>query len=104
MLSRREINPEKVATSAAVWNVSKWGESQYGDSNGLYQPMLAALDTRNGAKANNSKEALIGVTAIARGLVLVTNDRRQGEAGRELGGEAISFDDFLHLRQSGVTR
>jgi hypothetical protein len=72
-----DIEPEKVPTSAAVWNVSRWNESTYGDSNGLYQPMLAALNVRNGGKANNVMDTLIGGTAIARGLTLVTNDRHR---------------------------
>lgn len=41
-----DIEPEKLPTAAAVWNVSKWNECQYGDSSALYQPMLAALNIR----------------------------------------------------------
>jgi predicted nucleic acid-binding protein len=89
------IDPAKVSTSAAVWNVSELGGAEWGDANGLYQPLLAALNARNGGKRNNAQDALIGVTAIARGMILVTNDADLAEAVRGLGGAAVSFENFL---------
>jgi predicted nucleic acid-binding protein len=91
------LAPEKVLTSVAVWNESKWGEARWGDSrsHSVYESLVRTLNTRNGSKANNARDALIGVTAIAEGMTLVTNDRDQGAVVRELGGRAVSFDAFL---------
>ncbi len=69
------VEAVRVPTSAAVWNESKWDEAEWGDADGMYAAFLAALDARNGGRSNNSKDALIGVTALARDMVLVTDDR-----------------------------
>ncbi|MEA3197457.1 MAG: hypothetical protein QOF32_1509 [Gammaproteobacteria bacterium] len=91
----RAIDPVRVSTSAAVWNVSEWGEAQWGDAHGLYQPLLSALNARNGGKRNNQQDALIGVTAIAREMILVTNDADLAAAVQELGGVALPFESFI---------
>jgi predicted nucleic acid-binding protein len=91
----QKIDPARVPTSAAVWNLSEWGGAEWGDANGLYQPLLAALNERNGAKSNNPQDALIGVTAISRGLTLVTNDADLAATVREMGGDVMSFEAFI---------
>jgi hypothetical protein len=95
----QQIGPERVSTSVAVWNESKWDEAEFGteSANQLYQSLHQKLDARNGGKPNNVKDALIGVTALVRALTLVTNDRDLAEVTRELGGDAITFEDFVRM-------
>jgi len=61
----------------------------------LYQPLLEALNARNRGKLNNAQDALIGVTAIARGLTLVTDDSDLAAAVAERGGQVMSFHKFV---------
>ncbi len=91
----QKIDPTKVPTSAAVWDVSRWNESEWSKPDGVFGPLLYALNARNGSKPNNTQDALIGATAIARGLVLVTNDVDLADEVRKFGGEAISFESFV---------
>jgi predicted nucleic acid-binding protein len=70
--------------------------------------LLAALQTIDAVKADgdseaaasspsssNDRAAVIGATAMARGLTLVTDDRELAAAVRGLGGHVISFADFM---------
>ncbi len=49
------VEQERVPTAAAVWNVSKFNEAEWGDAGGRYGPMLASLNAKNGGKANNAQ-------------------------------------------------
>lgn len=93
----RAIDPAKVSTSAAVWNVSEWGGAQWGDADGRYQPLLSALIARNGGKQNNAQDALIGVTAITRGMTLVTNDADLAASVQELGGRGAIIREVYRV-------
>ena len=46
----QKIDPAKVRTSVMVWDVSEWDGANWGASNNSYQPLLAALNARNGSK------------------------------------------------------
>lgn len=89
------VEQEAVPTAAAVWGVSEWGGAEWGDAGGLYERMLTSLNTLNRSKENNARDVLIGLTVLKRGLVLVSDDRDLRSVVRELGGEAISFEEFL---------
>ncbi|MFC4311237.1 type II toxin-antitoxin system VapC family toxin [Steroidobacter flavus] len=89
------IEQESVPTAAAVWDVSEFGAAEWGGADGLYDKVLTSLSKRNNNKDNNVRDVLIGVTAIKRGLTLVTNDRDLATVVREHGGNSISFEELL---------
>lgn len=89
------VEQETVPTAAAVWGVSEWGGAEWGDADGLYGKMLANLNQRNKNKGNNAHDVLIGVTAIKRQCVLVSNDGDLREVVIEHGGHAITFEEFM---------
>jgi predicted nucleic acid-binding protein len=93
----KQIDPARIATSVAVWNVSKWDEAEWGSEEDSlnYTSLLSILNTVNKAKANNSKDALIGATALAHGMVLVTDDGDLAAAVGARGGTVMAFAEFL---------
>lgn len=90
-----KVPQERVPTAAALWNVSKYGEAEWGDAGGLYGRLLASLDARNGSKPNNAQDILTAVTAHKRQLTLVTDDKDLATVMRDHGGEAISVEEFI---------
>lgn len=89
------IDHVRIATSVAVWGESEWGESEFGGGgDNRFELMLDALNIRNGSKANNARDILIGLTALARGYTLVTNDADLSAVVSEFGGAVISFEDL----------
>lgn len=89
------IDPEHVATSAALWDVSEWDASESGGDDRLYEQMYAALTERNQDKrGNNAKDVLIALTALKRGYTLVTNDADLTDVLGQFGGEAMRYDAF----------
>jgi predicted nucleic acid-binding protein len=88
------VEHERVPTAAAVWNVSEYGEAEWGDADGLYGEMLQSLNARNGNKPNNARDILTAVTAHKRQLVLVTDDVDLATVMRAHGGAALSFQEF----------
>jgi predicted nucleic acid-binding protein len=88
------VKCERVPTAAAVWNVSNWGEAQYGDADGGYSRMLDSLNRRNSNKRNNAQDVLTAITALKRGLILVTDDADLADVFREFGDRSMSFSDF----------
>jgi hypothetical protein len=91
------VEREQIPTAAAVWDVSKWNEAEWGDARGLYGVMLERLNRMNTNKANNAQDVLTALTALKRGLRLVTDDRDLTTVMREHGGSALSFDEFMAL-------
>ncbi len=88
-----DIKQNKIPTSSAVWDVSRWGESKWSDGK-LYEKILNDLNEIK-KKDNNIQDVLIGETAIKNGLILVTNDKALAEAVKKNSGEAITLNDFL---------
>lgn len=77
---------QSVATSAAVFGVSKWGQSKYATSESHYAEIasrLVALKRRKGYA--NEVDALIADTCIQNGLLLVTNDGNLKEVAQAFG-------------------
>jgi predicted nucleic acid-binding protein len=93
------VPQETVPTAAAVWDVSEWDGAEWGDAGGSYPAMLTRLNQLNGSKPNNAQDILIGVTALKRGYVLVTEDGDLTTLMREFGGHTIRYEDFAaHAR------
>ncbi|AXK81124.1 hypothetical protein DW352_11720 [Pseudolabrys taiwanensis] len=65
------IPTEQIATSGAVWDVSRWGEATWGDT-----ATNQALDQLIGGNVRHAPDALIGVTAAHHVDLLVTEDAR----------------------------
>ena len=90
----QEVEREQIPTAAAVWNVSKYGEAEWGDADGGYGRMLESLNRRNSSKSNNAQDVLTAITALRRGLTLVTDDADLAAVLREFAGRALSFSEF----------
>ena len=104
-------NGVKLPTEAAVWGVSKWNECKWG--NGIKIPtenfVLDVSRLDGGAKLGGTtyfealqngnlkhiEDALIGETAIVNNLTLVSNDKNFRNKVNELGGKALSFNEFI---------
>ena len=82
-----KIRPILISTSSCAFDVSRFDESKFGD--GIIF---------NKIKKGNIKyveDALIGETAIKEGIILVTNDKRLKKTVIELGGNALSLNEFI---------
>jgi predicted nucleic acid-binding protein len=82
----KKINPEIVPTESFVLGFSALGQAKLG--NGGY-----IEDLRKG-NINNTKDALIGEAAIKNNCVLITDDDVLRKRVIDLGGKAISFNDY----------
>jgi predicted nucleic acid-binding protein len=86
---------QRVPTESAMWDVSEWDEAKWGTDDDLFEQMLGALNPRNGSKQNNSRDILIGETAIRREFCLVTDDADLSDVVRDFGGQPMRLQDFL---------
>ncbi len=86
----QSVEAERVPTAAAVWDVSKWGEAEWGDGDGFYGAPLESLNKMNNSRKNNAHDVLIALTAIKRGQVLVTTDGDLAGVCGQHGGSAIT--------------
>ena len=82
------LEQTKVLTESAVFDVSKWDECKFTAEDNLIEEL------RKGNLAH-TEDALIGETAIRNEYILVTNDPRFLKRVQELGGKAITFEQFL---------
>jgi len=89
------IDSAQIPTSSAIWNISEYGNAEYGTPDGLFQSLLANLNGRNKSKKNNAKDILIAETAIRHNLILVTDDHDLSDVVCEAGGNAIGLSQFL---------
>lgn len=80
-----EVRAEKVATTSAVYDVSRWGEASYTGADSRYKDILERLNARR-MKVNNIHDALIGDTCLQLGISLVTNDQDFKSVMEGLGG------------------
>ncbi len=53
-----EAPSQRVPTESAMWDVSEWGEANWGRDDSLFENMLNALNRRNGSKQNNGRDIL----------------------------------------------
>ncbi len=82
-----EIRPEKIPTESFIIGTSRIGSAKIGDGH-----LIEELRMGNYKKTN---DALIGETAIKNNLILITNDKKFKNKVVELGGTAITVDEFL---------
>jgi len=61
-------------TESAVWDVSRFNWSKYGDGV-AYNSMKSQLDSLNGGKASNIKDALIAEVCLVNSHTLLTADQ-----------------------------
>jgi hypothetical protein len=86
---------QRVPTESAVWGISRWGQANWPPRKDDYEPLLARireldrLAKKKKKKENQSRDALIAVTAIKAGYVLVTSDQNLATATKEFGGAVI---------------
>lgn len=96
-----DLDPKPVRTSSAVWDVSRWDASSWGDQDGLFQQMLDALkvsDRAAGKKLrddnNQRHDVLIAETAIRHDFALITEDRSLAAVASDFGGRTFSLDEI----------
>jgi hypothetical protein len=89
-----------VPTEGALWGISKWGESTFGDGG---RTGISLTEAKTGGRGGHH-DALIATTAAGHADVLVTND---GDLAKKIErSQAVclvwSFNDFLRfLRAEG---
>lgn len=96
------VSAEKLPTASAVFDVSRWDEASWSDGV-LFQAILDKLQATDGKrKAKNYTgqlaDGLIAETAIRQNLTLVTNDQNLSKVTKEFGGEVVSLEQFVALR------
>jgi len=98
------VGPETLATSGAVFDVSRWDQATWGEEGSALQSIydqISCLDTQAGKRssdANRWRDALIAETARENKLVLVTNDTGLTTVGRNHGLLVITIEEFLDNR------
>lgn len=90
----RIAGPEQIPTESAVWGISEWGAAKWTSDDNLYQPIVNALNEKNGGKPNNAHDALIAETAIRNRLILVTEDGDLSEIASMYGAEVLGIEAF----------
>ena len=63
-----------VPTESLVWNVSRWGQANWGTNDDMFANMKADLDALNKCKRNNDHDILIAETAVRNKFILITSD------------------------------
>lgn len=103
------VGPEILPTRSFAIGVSAIGQAGISDGK-IYGKVLFAVET-NDAKhgkrkrkgsANQIRDALIGEVAIESRLLLITEDEGLREAVRDLGGSALSIQEFDAMRGGGA--
>lgn len=82
-----KIRPILIPTSSCAFDVSRFDESKFGDG--------IIFNKIKKGNINHVEDVLIGETAIKEGIILVTNDRRLKNIVMELGGNALSLNEFI---------
>ena len=85
----KKVEPRKIATESAIWDVSRWDEAKWGTA-GYHEQIKSALDIEK-CNVNNTQDALIGETCIVNGYTLITNDKNLADAVANLGGKTKDF-------------
>jgi len=88
----KEVPQAMTGTDTFLVNESWINQDNIGAATG-FKSLLETLNSKK-KKPNNFRDALIGETAINRGLVLVTDDVDFREALTQCGGSSISWNEF----------
>ena len=95
-LDEARLGGERVVpTASGVYDVSRYGQAQYGTEDDLYSALKDRLDRINGNKPNNVQDALIAETSIKEGHLLVTDDTDLAAVTKEYGAQCLSVSEFL---------
>lgn len=62
------IESAQIPTASAVWDVSEYGEAEWGTADGFFELLLANLNGKNKSNPNNARDILIAETAIRHNL------------------------------------
>ncbi|WP_126456000.1 hypothetical protein [Sulfuriflexus mobilis] len=90
-----DVATEKVPTSSAVWDVSEYGEAEWGSEDGVFEALLSTLNKMNKNKKNNSRDILIAETAIRHNMTLVTDDADLSATVNKHNGSVITLQEFI---------
>ena len=102
LLQRFEIiAPKSLATEGFVLGISRLDHAKLSENGELYTRILNSLRTKDPKRksmkfGNQERDSLIAETAISNGLAFITNDNNLCEVVREIGGSAITLDEFLN--------
>ena len=88
-----EILNEQLPTQSFVLDISRLDEARLGNGE-IYNQILNLLNQRNKRKANNVQDALIGETALANDLILVTEDSDLRNVIAGLGGSVCTLREM----------
>jgi len=97
------IAPEQMSTSGSVWDVSRWGRSEWPSKDSRLRQFydeITRLDRESKKKTsekNRWRDALSLETADRKHLTLVTNDGNLTQCAVQAGIAAICLDEFLKL-------
>jgi predicted nucleic acid-binding protein len=94
----KTISQELIPTESAVFGVSRVRLAKIGDSK-LYSNILKELNKKRPENRNNSKDALIGETALRNSIILVTDDNALYDLIEKM-GQAIKFETFVRVIKS----
>ena len=89
------VGKTQVPTESAYWDISEWGAAKWNAEDGVIEKIIEKLNAKNNKKENNLLDALISETALKNKYLLVTDDRHLREVMQEMGGSAVSFQEFL---------
>jgi predicted nucleic acid-binding protein len=98
------IQPESLPTESFILSVSRLDNAKL-SSDRLYVSILNALRKKDEPKKakrpnNQRRDSLIAETAIKNDLLLITDDCKLRAVVREIGGNALSLDEFSDVRNS----
>jgi len=85
-LFKSKLSPIVIPTESLILGTSRLGEARFGDGK-----ILEEIRKEN---LNNTKDALIGETAIKNNLLLVTEDNQLKKKLISLNGKAINLEEF----------
>ena len=89
-LMQTSLHCELLPTQSFVLDVSRLDHAKLGDGK-LFTSVKAELDTLNGSKKNNVRDALIAEAAIANGYTLLTADEDLKSATEKHFGKVMFF-------------
>ena len=95
----KEIVDKDYPTSSAICGISRCGAALVGDGK-FFSAIKARLDKKNNKKSNNSMDALIGETAIANNLTLVTHDMELFSVMTELKCSVANIYQILKIHKN----
>lgn len=103
LLMLASLNCKLLLTQTFVFDVSRYDFARWSDGE-LFASLKAELDSLNGNKKNNARDALIAETAIANGCTLLTADAHLKVATEKYGGKVFFFPRPPKSQQAKVGR